>query len=203
MSETAPDPETGPRPMPPIQRLVALFLPQVVFLVVAFVLGALIGAPPFARFAVTPDALLHGLAGALGLVGIMTAFQAMAPKLAQEASATSIEMMRRANVTLTWPLILTMSAAAGLCEEALFRGVLQTWSDGILPLWAAILLPALLFSVLHFYSVLYVLIVFPIALYLGGLFAITDNLFIVIIAHALYDVFGLWNVRRAMAAEGA
>ncbi len=161
----------------------------------------MVGAPPFASVALTPPALLQGLAGAVGLVALLSLFQVSLPQIARQAAATSVELMRRANLKLTWPMILAMSVAAGLCEEALFRGVLQVWAERALPLWAAILLPAMVFSLLHFYSVLYVLLVFPIALFLGILFAWTDNLLVAMLTHALYDVYGLWNVRQAMTRE--
>jgi len=86
-----------------------------------------------------------------------------------------------------------LSVVAGFGEEALFRGVIQP----LLGVWLA----SLLFAVVHvlrwdsdglkmiaFYT--------PFGLLLGGLYALTQNLWGCCIAHTLYDFVALWWVQR-------
>ena len=96
----------------------------------------------------------------------------------------------------TWKLAL-LALAAGFGEELLFRGLLQkglcNLSDGNEPI--IIVAVSLLFGLLHCLSKTYVILAFLISVYLGLLFLWTDNLFVVITVHALYDFVVLLHLR--------
>ncbi|MDR1492710.1 MAG: CPBP family intramembrane metalloprotease [Planctomycetaceae bacterium] len=83
--------------------------------------------------------------------------------------------------------LLLISALAGIGEELLFRGVLQTlvarWCGGVI----GVLVAALIFGLVHPISKFYVAICILIGAYLGWLFMQTNNLTIPIIVHAFYD----------------
>lgn len=83
--------------------------------------------------------------------------------------------------------VVVVSVLAGIGEELLFRGVIQT---GLVGLWGpgiGILLASLLFGAAHAVSASYLLLATLMGLYLGLIYHWTGNLLIPIIIHALYD----------------
>jgi uncharacterized protein len=87
--------------------------------------------------------------------------------------------------------IVLLSLMAGIAEEALFRGVIQTGLTERLPAWGAVSIGAILFGVVHWLTLSYAVLAGLIGAYLGILFLVTDNLLVPIITHALYDVIAL------------
>lgn len=90
--------------------------------------------------------------------------------------------------------MVLLSVIAGVGEEALFRGVIQS----VLGVWFA----SLLFAVMHVFrwdsdglkmTAFYI----PFGLLLGWLYATTQNLWGCIVAHTLYDLVALWWLRRS------
>ncbi len=94
--------------------------------------------------------------------------------------------------------IALMAIGAGVSEELLFRGVLQSWFAGFSPIALAIVLSNLLFGALHLRTVLYAVIAGLVGCYLGAVFAFTGNLLAPIVTHALYDAAALEYTRRAI-----
>jgi membrane protease YdiL (CAAX protease family) len=87
--------------------------------------------------------------------------------------------------------VALVAALAGLGEEALFRGVVQTALLERLPAWAAVAATAALFGLAHFLSLSYALLASLVGAYLGWLHLATGNLLAPILAHALYDFVAL------------
>jgi membrane protease YdiL (CAAX protease family) len=85
-----------------------------------------------------------------------------------------------------WQLAL-VAALAGLGEELLFRGLIQQYFATIVDVWLAVFLTSLIFGLAHAVTPTYCLLAFVISLYLGFLFVHTENLFVPIAIHALYD----------------
>ena len=85
-----------------------------------------------------------------------------------------------------WQLAL-VAALAGLGEELLFRGLIQQYAASISSIWLAVFLTSLLFGLAHAVTPTYCFLAFVISLYFGFLFAHTENLFVLIAIHALYD----------------
>jgi len=84
-----------------------------------------------------------------------------------------------------------LSVLAGVGEEALFRGVLQTWlvqHVGIYPGW---ILASIAFGLAHYVNRAYAIVATLIGLYLGWLYLVSGNLLLPVIAHALYDFVAL------------
>ncbi len=169
-----------------------------VFLIAAPGLGYLLAAPPFATALLSLGAVVQGVMCAGIMILAMAALDLVAPALTRKVAQTSVRLIRLAGIKLSWPAILVIAAAAGVGEEAFFRGFLQAWLSQSLPLWLAVLMASAVFTVLHFYSVLYIVLVMGIAVFLGIAYAVTENILVVIIAHGLYDIYGLFSVRRAM-----
>lgn len=87
--------------------------------------------------------------------------------------------------------LAVISLLAGLGEEGLFRGVIQTILSDWLDRWGALLATSMLFGLGHFITPTYTVLAGLLGLYLGGLFMAYDNLLLVIVVHALYDFAAL------------
>ncbi len=90
-----------------------------------------------------------------------------------------------------WLDLLMLSALAGLGEEALFRGVLQSWLQEHLGLWPAILVAAAAFGAAHALNRFYFLLATGVGIYLGWLFFYFENLLVPVVVHGLYDLVAL------------
>lgn len=87
----------------------------------------------------------------------------------------------------SWGDIALIALSAGVGEEMLFRGVLQSsLGDGI-GVAAGLVLSSLLFGLLHPISIPYALVSFAMGMYLGGLFLATENLLTPMVTHGVYD----------------
>lgn len=161
-------------------------------------LAAAIGAQPIEKLRFAPAALLAGATGAAPLILALLAFmRAAAPRIAAFRDAQIAELAAL-GFRLTPLRILMLALAAGFCEELLFRGVLQARLADFAPLWAAILVPNLLFGALHARSAAYAIIAGGVGVWFGILFAATDALLAPMVAHALYDAVALDVARRAI-----
>ncbi len=99
---------------------------------------------------------------------------------------------------LPFPAIIWVSLGAGIGEEALFRGGVQTLAGDYVGAPLAIALAAGVFAIVHFAKPLIAAIIFAIGIVFGCVFWITGSLLTVMVAHALYDVFALWYVQKEM-----
>lgn len=88
-----------------------------------------------------------------------------------------------------------VSLLAGIGEEMLFRGFLQTLFAGFVNEPFGILAAALAFGMVHAMSRAYAVVATLVGVYLGVLYAVTDNLVVPVIAHALYDFIALLWLR--------
>ncbi|WP_226648054.1 CPBP family intramembrane glutamic endopeptidase [Microbulbifer variabilis] len=87
--------------------------------------------------------------------------------------------------------LVILSIAAGVCEELLFRGFLQTWLSQLSSPLLGLLGASLVFALLHWASLIYVLLIFVFGLILGFAYQISGSLLGVIVWHAVYDFFAL------------
>ena len=92
--------------------------------------------------------------------------------------------------------LLLVSFSAGIGEELLFRGLLQTaFSDWLNPA-LGVTLASLLFGLAHFLTPSYAVLATLIGVYLGVLWLLCDNLLAPIITHGLYDLLALAYLLR-------
>nr|WP_279639147.1 CPBP family intramembrane metalloprotease [Sphingomicrobium sediminis] len=125
------------------------------------------------------------------------------PKLWAELDRQAHAIFGAAPFKLTWPIVLLLSAVAGIAEEIVFRGALQGWLDTLMPLWLAIILQAVIFAALHPVSRAYMAYVLLIGIVLGALYAWSGNLLAPMIAHFAYDVWALRRLyRQPVPASG-
>ncbi len=90
-----------------------------------------------------------------------------------------------------------IALCAGVGEELLFRGLVQTLLCTRLETWQGLALAGLAFGLLHPFSTTYIVLATAVGIYLGWLFLLTENLLVVILIHGLYDFAALVFLARA------
>lgn len=89
-----------------------------------------------------------------------------------------------------------LALLAGLAEEALFRGVVQTGLARVLPEMWALVAASAIFGLAHFASTTYAVLAGVVGLYLGALLIFQANLLVPVVAHSVYDFVALICVVR-------
>ncbi|MET7398569.1 CPBP family intramembrane glutamic endopeptidase [Dactylosporangium sp. NPDC005572] len=102
-----------------------------------------------------------------------------------------------------WAAVLSVSVGVG--EEVFFRGLLIAAAVGVgLPVWAAIVLPAVLFGLQHRYQTWRGVVFSTVfGLLMTLLYAATERLWTPIAVHAAWDLMALLVVPRVLAAHEA
>lgn len=160
-------------------------------MLVALAVGALVHVAPFATLIWNLRGLAAGVAATAPLLLLLawclrtrftpivrlvrTVEDRAAPLFAGETAVT----------------IAAVAALAGLGEEALFRGVLQTALLARLPAWAGLALTAGVFGLAHALTLTYAVLAALVGGYLGWLHLASGNLLVPVLAHALYDFVAL------------
>lgn len=83
--------------------------------------------------------------------------------------------------------IMLVALAAGIGEELLFRGVIQTGLESLTGPWGGLIIASVLFGLVHAMTRAYFIATTIIGLYLGLLYQWTGNLLVPIVVHFLYD----------------
>jgi hypothetical protein len=167
--------------------------------VAALGFSALLDTPlgPQIRFDIND--LLIGVIATLPLVIFLWWFSNTALEHFAAFRNSQIKFFSEIGFAFTPARIAALAIGAGVSEELLFRGVVQTWMAGFVPLVIAILLSNVLFGMLHMRTLLYAFIAGLVGVYLGILHAATGNLLTPMAAHAFYDAVALEYTRRAVA----
>jgi uncharacterized protein len=158
-------------------------------------IGWALGDPPAERIHWTVDAAIDGVAATAPLVGVMW--------LCMRAKWRPFRELRDLIDQKVVPIFAgsrmwefaAIAAVAGLGEEMLFRGVIQSFLARLLSAPAgtlvALMVASILFGLLHWLTPLYALLAGAISLYLGTVWILTNNLLVPALAHALYDFWAL------------
>jgi len=170
--------------------------------VLALALGWLLGHPPLetAKLDVQGVALgvLATLPMLLGLWGCLRARTSAFVEIRSLVESLLLPLFAGGSIGG----VALVSALAGLGEEMLFRGVLQPaiggLAEGTVGVWMGLLGSSLLFGLAHAVTRMYVVLAGLVGIYLGGLWLVTGNLTVPIVAHGLYDFIAiLWLLQRA------
>ena len=89
------------------------------------------------------------------------------------------------------PDLALIAFFAGVGEELFFRGWLQGALVNKLELWIGILIASALFGLAHYLSTTYAIYAGLTGLYLGVIYQVSGNLYIVMVIHAVYDFIAL------------
>lgn len=92
--------------------------------------------------------------------------------------------------------IAVVCALAGLCEEILFRGVIQGVLGDWLGRYPGLVAASVLFGCAHLVTTAYGVIAALLGVYLGVLWIATGNLLVPVVTHAVYDFAGLVYLLR-------
>jgi membrane protease YdiL (CAAX protease family) len=95
--------------------------------------------------------------------------------------------------------LLVLSVLAGIGEEAIFRGFLQTWLATHLPVWVAVLTCAVAFGLVHFISLHYCVYITVLGLVFGAITVISGGPWSAVVAHAVFDFVALSLGMKYMA----
>jgi len=159
--------------------------------VAALALGAWVGAPPFAALAWSWRGLAWGFAATAPLLlGLAWCLRTRFPPVVRMVRLVE-ERMAPLFAGSTAAELALVAALAGLGEEALFRGVVQTALAVRLPAWAAVAITAAGFGLAHWLTPAYAVLAGIVGAYLGWAFLASGNLLVPIVAHALYDFIAL------------
>jgi len=186
-------------------RTAVLFESALAFVAVG--LGWLVDVAPWISASWDTGHVLSVL-GAIGLGAVATLPMLVAFMILQYSNIEAIgelqEYMDRQIVPLFREATLLelgmISLAAGLGEEALFRGVIQTYLHQLMGPDAGpavpILLTSLLFGLVHYVTREYFIISAVMGAYLGLWFYYTGDIIVPIVIHTLYDWFALAYMKK-------
>ena len=167
----------------------------------SLLLGWLFSHPPLEHFSWSLEDALIGVAATVPLV---LAFLAMLTwpigplsRVKKFCDDEVVPLLEKSN----WSEIALISVSAGVGEEMLFRGVIQT-SIASTPLGLAggLVLSSLLFGLFHPISLTYMVIAAILGLYLGAVLIVGGNLLTSMVVHALYDMAALGYLLRIRPA---
>jgi len=160
-------------------------------IVLAFVGGRLLERPSLELIRPSWQACLVGLAATVPLLPpvLWLSHSKWPPfrRLMHEVERTLVPLFSR-STTFDFALIAIL---AGLGEEALFRGLIQTSIASSLGVWAGLGITSVLFGLLHLVTRTYAVIATMFGVYLGWLYLATGDLFVAVVAHSLYDFVAL------------
>jgi len=150
-----------------------------------------------------PRMLLWGVALAIPLLGMLTVIRHARWSWIRDLWIQPAGLIGPAVSRMTRLELALIALSAGVGEELLFRGFLQHWLlvTGIVP---AILLPSMLFGLLHWLSPAYAATVFLVGLYLACLIALVPGVSLgaLMVAHTLYDLIALVLLRDTIRKGG-
>jgi membrane protease YdiL (CAAX protease family) len=170
---------------------------------VAQIAGWLLGVSPTAHLVIRVDAASVALLATLPPLALMFLLGG-APwepfqRIMRELDESLLPLFRNCS-----PLELALIAlAAGVGEEALFRGAIQAGLGQLATPMVGLVVASVLFGLVHFITRTYAILAGLIGLYLGILFLVFDNLLVPIVVHATYDFVALsfWLHSRSPVNE--
>ncbi len=167
-------------------------------LVLAWGLGLLLGTPFGKQTFATAPAIGLGIAATMPLfLGLYWTIHTTWPVLVRLRRVIEEQVIPLFAGCTVWG-IATISILAGIGEEALFRGVIQTNLAGLTGVVPALLITSALFGLVHFVTSTYAVMAGLIGLYLGVISIWSGNLFVPMVIHALYDFVALMFLARYM-----
>ena len=162
----------------------------------AFLLGLFFGINPAEKLEATPSSVLLGLGATVPLGALFLLFLRLDNPSFRRIRRLLSRLLRPLAPALTLPTALLLGAAAGIGEELLFRGFLQEGLTSLIGIAPGLLLASIIFGLLHSVTPVYAAFATLLGALLGFLYISAGSLLPSLLAHALYDAFGLLMLRR-------
>lgn len=115
-----------------------------------------------------------------------------------EFRESQIEFFANIGFEFTPLRMVLLALFAGIFEELLFRGFLQTALTTFLPAILAIIISNIVFGAVHWRTALYAIIAGLVGAWLGVIFWLTGNLLAPMVTHAVYDLIAFIITARAI-----
>ena len=146
--------------------------------------------------------VLQGFALGLGLIALAFAIFRGLPRLSETLVRMQAETYAFLGPKLGMPAIVFISLCAGVGEEALFRGGLQTLLGDELGAPLAILLSSAVFAAIHLGKPVITALLLVVGAIFGVVYWLTGSLLAVMIGHTLYDIWALRYLHREFVRLG-
>jgi membrane protease YdiL (CAAX protease family) len=164
---------------------------ELTLLVLAVVLGWLLGTRPLGMVRLGWSGVLVGVAATVPPLVLMkwlfdTNWQPLR-RLREEVDQTLLPLFGRCSTAD----LAIIAVAAGVGEEVLFRGALQSAAVTLAGPALGLILTSVLFGLAHLITPTYAFLAALLGCYLGGLAMLTGGLWVPIFVHALYDYVAL------------
>jgi membrane protease YdiL (CAAX protease family) len=170
----------------------------------ALVLGWLLGHPPLLNFAFRLADVGLGLAVAAPLVLLFVILMRWPIGPIGRIKTFFDEEVIPLLAGSSWSEIALIAVSAGVGEEMLFRGVLQSaiqdWTGSP---WWGVALGSLVFGLLHPISVPYIVVASFLGFVLGMVYVVNGNPLTVMVAHAAYDFAALGYLLHIRPWDGS
>lgn len=193
-----PDPAKPADELSPLKLLGVTALQLAIFCGLGLLLWHLSGRDlaAFVTFSLTE--VLMGVALAGALIALAAALFRGFPRIGEQLVRLQAPNFAFFGRRLGWPMIAVISVGAGVGEEALFRGGLQTLIGDNLGVVAAILLSSAAFAAIHLAKPLITALLLVIGTIFGVFYWQTGSLIAAMVGHALYDIWALRYLHREM-----
>lgn len=149
-----------------------------------------------------PREILWGVGFGAVLVAMAAALFHGFPRMSDRLVRLQADTYAVLGPRLGWSAIVAISLAAGIGEEALLRGGLQTLLADYFGAVGAIAVASAAFAALHLAKPLITALLLAIGVIFGVVYWQTGSLLTVMIAHALYDIWALRYLHREFVRLG-
>jgi len=169
--------------------------------IVALLLGAIFGVEPLATLRLDVGDVAVGAIATVPMAAILGLLWSTDASFVRDIRAKVEVVVASMFGDAGLANIALVCIAAGLGEEALFRGFLQGGLEQRLGTWSGLAAASAVFGLAHPVTPAYVTLAALIGVYLGGLWIWSGNLLVPVIAHALYDFVAVVTLLRRRRAE--
>lgn len=173
-----------------------------VFVIAGLGLWVWSGRDPLAMITIDASGIALGLALCGSLIGAGLALIHWFPRYGEWMIRSQAQNYPFLKHRLSLAALIFLSLCAGIGEEVLFRGGIQTLFGDYLPMPLAIACAAAAFAAIHLAKPLISLLIFAIGVLFGAVYWWSGSLLAVMIGHALYDVWALWYLQEGMHRLG-
>jgi membrane protease YdiL (CAAX protease family) len=172
-------------------------------ILLAIALGWIAGINPFESLHFSELAIGYGVIGTAPLFLLFLVMQHIDSEPVIKIRQLLLDTLGPCLSRYHWTDLFMLAAIAGISEEILFRGVIQTWLESIWSMKTALLASSLMFGLAHAITPLYAILATLVGIYLGLSFDYGGerNILIPIVIHGLYDFLAFIALMRAYCCQ--